>query len=203
MAGPSISRRRLLGTAVVMASGSAVAGCTPDAEVVDYRTDGVSFALTNVVVFDGEQVIDADTVVVRDGLIAGVGAALSVPDDLPKRDGQGRQLLPGLIDAHAHGATWFANASLRFGVTTLLEMAGVPSPGEVAAREDVARDDAADVWSAGFMVTVPGGTALSGAATLPSSRLAPTSTPLSTSVSGRDLTSSSWSLMSWRGCSRR
>ncbi|MFC7622091.1 amidohydrolase family protein [Microlunatus sp. GCM10028923] len=124
---------------------------------MDYRTDGASFALTNVIVFDGEQLTDADTVVVRDGLIAGVGAALTVPEDLPKLDGQGRLLLPGLIDAHVHSATWFANASLRFGSTTLLEMNGLPSPDEAAAREDVARDDAADVWTAGFMITVPGG----------------------------------------------
>jgi imidazolonepropionase-like amidohydrolase len=125
--------------------------------MVDYRTGGASFALTDVVVFDGEKVTDADTVVVRDGLITEVGASLSVPEDLPRRDGQGRLLLPGLIDAHAHGAIWFANASLRFGVTTLLEMAGGPSPDEVAARKDVARADAADVWTAGAMVTVPGG----------------------------------------------
>jgi imidazolonepropionase-like amidohydrolase len=124
---------------------------------VDYRTDGPSFALTDVVVFDGEQVVDADTVLVRDGLIAAVGRGLAVPDDLPRRDGRGRVLLPGLIDAHSHAADHYANAALRFGVTTLLEMHGGPVKGEKAAREDLSRDDAADVWTAGQMITVPGG----------------------------------------------
>ncbi|WP_179750101.1 hypothetical protein [Microlunatus parietis] len=186
-----------------MASGSAVTGCSPDAEDVDYRTDGASFALTNVAVFDGEQLSDADTVLVRDGLIAGVGAGLSVPDELPKRDGQGRLLLPGLIDAHAHAATFFANASLRFGATTLLEMAGVPSPDEVAARKDPARADAADVWSAGNMITVPGGHGTQWGGNPPVLKPGADVDAFIGERLEEVRTSSSWSSTSMRGRSRR
>lgn len=55
-------------------------------------------ALKNVRVLDGECIREPSTVVIDGGLI-------SKPDDIEDAeiiDGQGRVLLPGLIDAHVH-----------------------------------------------------------------------------------------------------
>jgi imidazolonepropionase-like amidohydrolase len=44
-------------------------------------------------------------VLIRDGKIAQVGVSLSAPPGVPVIDGDGRFVLPGLIDAHSHIAT--------------------------------------------------------------------------------------------------
>jgi imidazolonepropionase-like amidohydrolase len=51
-------------------------------------------------VFDGVAVTDADSVVVRDGLIVEVGVGLPAPEGAEVVDAPGGTLLPGLIDAH-------------------------------------------------------------------------------------------------------
>jgi len=59
-----------------------------------------SFAITNVTVEvgDGTRLSDA-TVVVRQGLIAAVGAKVKAPAGLPRIDGQGKVLAPGFIES--------------------------------------------------------------------------------------------------------
>jgi len=56
------------------------------------------------VAFDGERVLAGGaTVLVRDGVIAGVEpAAAAVPDGCPVTRLAGTALLPGLIDTHTH-----------------------------------------------------------------------------------------------------
>lgn len=67
----------------------------------------------------------------------------------------GAILLPGLMDAHTHTSVDGLRDALKFGVTTELEMQGHWKARE---REAVAnRDDIADVRSAGFGLTTPGG----------------------------------------------
>jgi cytosine/creatinine deaminase len=54
-------------------------------------------------------------VLVRDGLIAEIGAALSAPDDASIEEGAGALLLPGLVEGHTHldktmwGMDWYRN----------------------------------------------------------------------------------------------
>ena len=59
----------------------------------------------------------------QDGLITAVGAEVEIPAGAEVIDGDGKTLLPGLIDAHTH---IFSEDALRqaliFGVTTELDM---------------------------------------------------------------------------------
>ena len=74
----------------------------PRAQAAVRRRRARSFAFKDVRVFDGERVLPRATVVVREGLIAAVGADVVVPPGAEVIDGAGRTLLPGLIDAHTH-----------------------------------------------------------------------------------------------------
>jgi len=50
-------------------------------------------------------IIEGGDVLIRDGKIVEVGTALSVPGGVSVLEGEGRFVLPGLIDAHSHIAT--------------------------------------------------------------------------------------------------
>ncbi len=119
--------------------------------------DKTGFVIRNAQVFDGTQVRPATDVLVVDGLIKEIGAAL--PSDLPEVDGTGKTLLPGLIDAHTH--TWGESLSdaVRFGTTTVLDQ--FTSKELIAsARERRAKIDnvaQADMFTAGTLVTVADG----------------------------------------------
>jgi imidazolonepropionase-like amidohydrolase len=109
--------------------------------------------ITNVRVFDGEDVADATSVTVEGALIASVGG--TVPDGASVVDGTGATLLPGLIDSHVHTDLGGLRDALAFGVTTELEMQGHWSPKK--RREVAARDDVADLRTSGMGVTRRGG----------------------------------------------
>jgi imidazolonepropionase-like amidohydrolase len=117
-------------------------------------------AFKNVRVFDGAKVIPDATVVVRDGLISAVGADAEIPAGAAVVDGRGKTLIPGLIDAHTHT---FIPEKLRsaviFGVTTELDMfTSHAFAAERRAEQAAGRADGrADLFSAGTLVTTPGG----------------------------------------------
>jgi imidazolonepropionase-like amidohydrolase len=124
-------------------------------------TAGVSqtFFVRDVRVFDGDRVIAATDVFVRDGLIARVGRHLTAPAGVTVVEGAGRTLLPGLIDAHTHSWGNARRDAVRFGVTTELDM--FSDWHQIAAarreRESLAPAAVADLWSAGTLATVPHG----------------------------------------------
>jgi imidazolonepropionase-like amidohydrolase len=64
----------------------------------------VAFVDVTVVPMDTSRVIEHQTVVVRDGRIASLGAAarVTVPDDAVRVDGRGKFLMPGLTEMHGH-----------------------------------------------------------------------------------------------------
>jgi imidazolonepropionase-like amidohydrolase len=117
------------------------------------------FAIRNVRVFDGERVLDDADVLIRGGRIVAVGAHLSIPEDLPVIDGRGNTLLPGLIDAHVHTYGHGLSDAINFGVTTVLDMFTDPAVLRelTPARESLAPSAHADLYSSGFLATVPGG----------------------------------------------
>ena len=110
-------------------------------------------AIVNARIFDGERVLRETSVTIDGRTIAAIGGPIADGADIV--DATGATLLPGLIDAHVHtSAEALANA-LRFGVTTELEMQGTNTRQNRAAIDD--DDSLADVRSAGFGITPPGG----------------------------------------------
>ena len=117
------------------------------------------FVVRDVRLFDGERVVEQATVVVRAGRIVEAGPGVAVPPGLEVVDGQGRTLLPGLIDAHVH--TWgdALAETLNFGVTTVLDMFSDPGPARELrrSRASFAPRAHADLFSAGWLATAPRG----------------------------------------------
>ena len=104
-------------------------------------------------VFDGTKNLGRKVVVLADGLIEAVMER--VPEGAEVIDAPGTTLLPGLIDAHVHTDVNGLRMALQFGVTTELEMQGVNTARD---RDHIMQNDSlADVRSAGFGLTPPGG----------------------------------------------
>ncbi|WGW11269.1 amidohydrolase family protein [Saxibacter everestensis] len=110
-------------------------------------------AIINARIFDGERLLEASTVVVDGTDIVSVGGG--IPSDARIVDAAGGTLLPGLIDSHVHTSVEALELALTFGVTTELEMQGISTKNK---RDHVTNNDrVADVRSAGFGITPPGG----------------------------------------------
>ncbi len=118
-----------------------------------------SFAVSNIRLFDGERVLNNQTVLVKDGLIQGIDANLAIPEGIENIDGTGKTLLPGLIDAHVHTFGTAQQDALRFGVTTAIDLfSDHRNLAEfVEQREAINQQNQADVYSAGTLVTAAGG----------------------------------------------
>ena len=86
-----------------------------------------------IITMDGADggVIEDGVILIEDNRIKAIGAAsdVAVPTSAQVQDASGKTIIPGLIDAHAHGAqgtnglipnqNWSAIAHLAFGVTTI------------------------------------------------------------------------------------
>lgn len=109
-------------------------------------------------VFDGEQMHAKRSVLVTDDKIVDADFHGAVPAGARIVDGAGRTLLPGLIDSHVH-AYRHLELPLMFGVTTQIDMfTGVDTmrtmTGKMRANDNHGQ---ADMYSAGTLVTAPGG----------------------------------------------
>lgn len=132
----------------------------PGASASQQRAPSGTFAIRNVRVFDGEKVLARATVIVRDGKIAEVGENVTVPADVPAVSGEGRTLLPGLIDSHVHTFGNSLPRALVSGVTTVLDMFTDHTQARQWRAEQAADGGApgrADIFSAGTLVTAPKG----------------------------------------------
>lgn len=115
------------------------------------ETPVTAFVNVNVVPFDRERVLAGQTVIIRDGRIAEIGAAerTKVPAGAVQIDGRGKYLMPGLADMHVHlfpGAGQpddLASQQLQLflanGVTTIRNMIGKPE--HIALRDRVAKGE--------------------------------------------------------------
>jgi hypothetical protein len=115
----------------------------------------------DVRVFDGENVIEHRSVLIEDGKIFQIGGpTLEVPN-ADVIDGQGRTLLPGLIDAHVHipdHAEEASRQSLGLGVTTQLDMfTNGDKLKKIKSLESEDRADLEDMRTEGTGATAPGG----------------------------------------------
>lgn len=119
-----------------------------------------TFVIKNVRVFDGEHIDLNCTVVISGGRVVSVGEDISIPDEAEVINGEGRTLLPGLIDAHVH--MWDENhlrQSLIFGVTTVVDMfMDIRIMSRMKKRQSLDKaHDIASFISAGMAATAPGG----------------------------------------------
>lgn len=111
-------------------------------------------AITNIRIFDGNQMIAPRHIVVKGESIISVGGDLPAGSTII--DGENATLMPGFIDAHVHTSIGGLRDALKFGVTTELEMNGdFTKRGREIQLKNV--NDVADVRSAGTAITAPGG----------------------------------------------
>lgn len=117
-----------------------------------------SFLITDIRIFDGQDIIDNGSVLIQNGKIAKIsqdplsfnGKTISEP---------GHTLLPGFIDAHVHidfGQESGLAQGLRFGVTTQCDLGNAPFQIE-NLREMVRKGDCSDVKAAVKSATPEGG----------------------------------------------
>jgi imidazolonepropionase-like amidohydrolase len=71
-------------------------------EPIDSRQREIVFVNVNVVPMDSERVLENQTVIVKDGRIASIGAKLKHGKKALVIDGNGKYLIPGLAEMHAH-----------------------------------------------------------------------------------------------------
>jgi imidazolonepropionase-like amidohydrolase len=121
---------------------------------------GRTVVITNVRIFDGTRVIPKGTVIFNGSRIVAVGEHLASPGNVQETiDGTGQTLLPGFIDSHTHAWGDALERALVFGVTTELDMFTTPEFGRQMRAEQAkfGAPDRADLYSAGYLATVPGG----------------------------------------------
>jgi cytosine/adenosine deaminase-related metal-dependent hydrolase len=121
---------------------------------------GPVYVIRNVRVFDGETITERQTVVINQGKITAVGSTVAAPAGAQEVPGEGRTLLPGLMDAHVHlpffGSAAALQQNLEFGITTTVVMAAAPQL-VTQVRSEADRPDVAAAIMAGNVATAPGG----------------------------------------------
>lgn len=88
------------------------------------------FLNINVVPMDSERILTNQTVIIRDGIISGIGDSgkVKIPLNAVKINGRGKYLMPGLIDSHVH---LYSETEMPLyivnGVTTVFDLNGKPA----------------------------------------------------------------------------
>ena len=95
----------------------------------------IAFTNARIITMNGDQVIEKGTVVIEDNLIKAVGVDVSIPSGAKIIDCNGKTIMPGFIDAHAHGnhfrygltpdKHWPYYTNLAYGVTTMHDPSAV------------------------------------------------------------------------------
>ena len=118
-----------------------------------------SFIIKDVRIFTGEEILESGSVLVENGIIKFVGKDIP-PVDVPVITAANSTLIPGLIDAHIHadkGQILATEQSLRFGVTTVLDMHNESWNVAKLKRTSADRKDVAEFKSACYAATIDGG----------------------------------------------
>lgn len=126
------------------------------------RVDTAVLALTNARVIDGTgaPARDGQTVIIRDGNIAGVGpsASTAVPDGALRMDLAGKTVIPGLVMVHEHlyypaGQGTYGNYTESFsrlylagGVTSMRTGGNMNGYSELNIKKAIDRGDKAGPW---------------------------------------------------------
>ena len=95
----------------------------------DMPSGVVAFTNARIITMEGDEVIENGTLIVKDNKIADISKGkIAIPDNAYVLDCQGKTIMPGIIDAHAHSGNfrygmspqkqWEYYANLAYGVTT-------------------------------------------------------------------------------------
>ncbi len=89
----------------------------------------IAFTNAHIITMKGNEVIDRGTVLVEGNKIKAVGRNISIPSGTKVINCSGKTIMPGIIDAHAHGnhfnsgltqqQSWTYYVNLSYGVTTM------------------------------------------------------------------------------------
>lgn len=118
----------------------------------------MSFLLTDIRIFDGEQTIPKANILIENGIISKISTS-PITHSGPTFSKPNHTLLPGLIDVHVHcdGANEVAlPQSLRFGVTTVCDMHN-EWPNIQTLRKQREGGDCADLKTTSFAATIENG----------------------------------------------
>lgn len=97
----------------------------------DKPKGGIAFTNARIITMKGDEIIDNGTIIVEGNIIKAVGKAteITIPSGARQIDCSGKTILPGFIDAHAHGnhfrtgitpqKHWPYYANLAYGITTM------------------------------------------------------------------------------------
>ncbi len=95
----------------------------------DKPSGRIAFTNARIITMEGNEVIEGGTVLVNGNRIEAVGKNIEVPRGAKVIDATGKTIMPGMIDAHAHGSHfytgltpqsfWPYHVNLAFGVTTM------------------------------------------------------------------------------------
>lgn len=145
---PAIIKARSIAVAIGWVLAVTAATCATATAV--FAADPV--VITGVTLIDGTGAPprSGQTVLVKDGLIAEIGASVDVPTNAEQIDGRGKYLLPGFIDSNVHASVYgnstrretvvrygerntelaleFAQRQLKYGVTTIRDSYGALEP---------------------------------------------------------------------------
>jgi cytosine/adenosine deaminase-related metal-dependent hydrolase len=121
-------------------SGGWVKPGIPQEEIPPGVDTAVVFENVTVIPMDSEQILEGQTVVIKDGRIAELGPSgeIAIPADVHIVDGEDRFLIPGLSDMHMH--TWGTENDLLLylanGVTTIRDVGAGP-PAILEWRDEI------------------------------------------------------------------
>jgi imidazolonepropionase-like amidohydrolase len=122
----------LLGVAALPVAAQQQAATKDTAKLLSYPIPPAAklVAITNATIMTAAKgTIPRGTVLIRDGKIAAVGSNVSVPNGAQVIDGNGKYVIPGIVDAHSHSASEAINEGTQ-SITAQVRM------------EDVLRQDA-------------------------------------------------------------
>jgi hypothetical protein len=95
-------------------------------------------AITNATIMTaGKGTIPRGTILIRDGKIAAVGPNVSVPAGAQVIDGDGRYVIPGIVDAHSHSAGEAINEGTQ-SITAQVRMEDVLRQGALGLYRELA-----------------------------------------------------------------
>jgi imidazolonepropionase-like amidohydrolase len=126
----------LLGVAALPLGAQQQAASRDSAKLLSYPIPaaGKLVAITNATIMTAAKgTIPKGTVLIRDGKIAAVGSDVSVPNGAQVIDGNGKYVIPGIVDAHSHSASEAINEGTQ-SITAQVRM------------EDVLRQDALGLY---------------------------------------------------------